>query len=57
MGTLIFILLHFLGHTSRPDEWYTLCYLVSLDTISLSIILMGWMQLRCRAREGGRHEP
>jgi hypothetical protein len=56
MGTVLFIVLHFLGYTNRPDEWYTLCYLVSLDTISVAIALVGWCQVRCRNREGGRHE-
>jgi hypothetical protein len=57
MGTLVFTVLHFLGYTDRPDEWYTLCYLISLDMISLSILFAS----RCRHRaeagvEAGRHE-
>jgi hypothetical protein len=56
MGSVLFIVLHFLGYTSRPDEWYTLCYLVSLDMISVAIVSLGWCQARCRKHEGGRHE-
>ncbi len=56
MGTVLFVVLHFLGYTNRPDEWYTLCYLVSLDMISVTIALLGWCQARCRNRENGRHE-
>lgn len=56
MGTLIFTILHFIGHTNRPDEWYTVCYLVSLDMISLSILLVGWRRHRHEAAESGRHE-
>lgn len=56
MGTLLFTILHFLGYTNRPDEWYTVCYLVSLDMISVTIALVGWSHARCRGRESGRHE-
>jgi hypothetical protein len=40
MGTIIFTILHFLGHTDAPNEWYTVCLLISLDTISISILIL-----------------
>jgi hypothetical protein len=55
MGTVLFTILHFLGYTDRPDEWYTVCYLISLDMISLSILLVGWRR-RHNGAESGRHE-
>ncbi|MDY6853500.1 MAG: hypothetical protein SWO11_02155 [Thermodesulfobacteriota bacterium] len=40
MGTILFVILHFLGHTDAPNEWYTVCLLISLDTISISILIV-----------------
>ena len=40
MGTILFAILHFLGHTDAPNEWYTVCLLISLDTISISILVL-----------------
>ena len=55
MGTLLFVVLHFFGYTSRPDEWYTVCYLLSLDMISVAIVFVGTRR-GCGTRDGGQHE-
>ena len=39
MGTLLFTVLHFMGFTEAPNEWYAVCTLISIDSISFSIIL------------------
>ena len=47
MATLIFTILHFIGHTNAPNEWYTFCTLLAIDTVSLSILIVGTLYCRC----------
>ena len=46
MATILFIILHFLGYTNEPDEWYTFCYLLAIDTVSVSILIIGTLHYR-----------
>ena len=46
MATLLFTILHFLGHTPAPNEWYTFCTLLAIDTVSASILLIGTLHYR-----------
>jgi hypothetical protein len=46
MGTLLFTILHFIGVTEAPNEWYTVCTLISLDSISFSIFVSAIILVR-----------
>ena len=52
MATLIFTILHFLGHTDAPNEWTTFCLLLAIDTVSASLLTIG--VLHCRTIKQGR---
>lgn len=41
MATILFVILHFLGYTEGPNEWYTFCTLLAIDTVSASILITG----------------
>jgi hypothetical protein len=39
MGTIVFIVLRLAGLIDTRNDWATLCYLVSIDTIGLPTLL------------------
>ena len=47
MATLIFTILHFIGYTNAAYEWYMFCTLLAIDTVSVSILIVGVLHCRC----------
>lgn len=46
MATILFTILHFLGYTESPTEWYTFCNLLAIDTVSICILIVGTLHYR-----------
>jgi hypothetical protein len=51
MATLLFTVLHFMGHTDAPNEWITFCTVFAIDTVSASILAMGLLRIRMHRQE------
>ncbi|MBI5893792.1 MAG: hypothetical protein HZB79_09140 [Deltaproteobacteria bacterium] len=50
MATLLFTWLHFMGYTEWDYEWYIVCFLLAVDTISFMLLLLNiqiCMWMRC----------